>query len=216
MLEKRGRRDENRDWRNPGFGQSGRHPVVCIGWNDAQAYAAWLSRKTSEEYRLPSESEWEYAARASTVTARYWGDGESGQHCRHANSADSSLRQSSSDWPDWLDQSSWTSCQDGHVHTAPVGSFAPNRWGLHDMLGNVDEWTGDCYMPYRSRTLRGYAEAPADGSAWEDGDCDLRRLRGGSWYFGPKSLRSASRSLGRIEDHITNDIGFRVVRALAP
>ena len=124
-----------------------------MNWDDAQAYAAWLSREAGEKYRLPSESEWEYAARAGTATARYWGEGESGQ-CRHANGGDASVKERYSDWK-------WTvaSCRDGHVHTAPVGSFAANGWGLHDMLGNVWEWTEDCWNG-------SYAGAPSDGSAW--------------------------------------------------
>ena len=143
-------------WRNPAFGQSGRHPVACVNWNDAQAYVEWLSRQTGEEYRLPSESEWEYAARAGTSTARPWGEGESGQ-CRHANGGDASIKERYADWKPVV-----ASCRDGHVHTAPIGSFAANGWGLHDMLGNVWEWTEDCYN-------RSYAGAPSDGSAWEHG-----------------------------------------------
>ena len=189
-----------RGWRNPGFGQSGRHPVACVSWDDAQAYVAWLSRKTGEEYRLPSESEWEYAGRAGTATARYWGEGESGQ-CRHANGADASGKERYSGW-------SAASCRDGHVHTAPAGSFAANAWGLHDMLGNVWEWTEDCWNG-------SYAGAPSDGSAWEYGDCDRRVLRGGAWDYDPSGLRAASRS--RDSAGIRNNIdGFRVARTLTP
>ena len=191
-----------RGWRNPGFGQSGRYPVACVNWDDAQAYAAWLSREAGEKYRLPSESEWEYAARAGTATARYWGEGESGQ-CRHANGGDASVKERYSDW-------NWTmaSCRDGHVHTAPAGSFAANGWGLHDMLGNVWEWTEDCWNG-------SYTGAPSDGSAWEYGDCARRVLRGGSCYDRPSSLRAASRY--RFTSGIRNsNSGFRVARALAP
>ena len=189
-----------RGWRNPGFGQSGRHPVACVNWNDAQAYVAWLSRETGEKYRLPSESEWEYAARAGTATARYWGESESGQ-CRHANGADASAKERYSGW-------TVASCRDGHVHTAPAGSFAANGWGLHDMLGNVWEWTEDCWNG-------SYAGAPSDGSAWEYGDCARRVLRGGSWSNGPSVLRAANRS--RVTTGIRNiGSGFRVARTLAP
>ncbi len=188
-------------WDNPGFGQSGRHPVTCVSWDDAQEYAAWLSRETGEEYRLPSESEWEYAARAGMAAVRYWGEGESGQ-CRHANGVDASLKERYSDWPPVA------SCRDGHVHTAPAGSFAANGWGLHDMLGNVGEWTEDCWNG-------SYAGAPSDGSAWEYGDCNERVLRGGSWGSGPSGLRSADRE--RIyTDHQDVFSGFRVARTLAP
>ena len=189
-----------RGWRNPGFGQSGRHPVACVRWDDAQAYAAWLSRETGEEYRLPSESEWEYAARAGTATARYWGEGESGQ-CRHANGGDASTKERYSGWP-------LASCRDGHVHTAPAGSLTANGWGLHDMLGNVSEWTEDCWNG-------SYAGAPSDGSAWEYGECDRRVLRGGSWIFGPSDLRAAVRDWGT--SGLRNSvIGFRVARTLTP
>ena len=189
----------DRSWRNPGFGQGGRHPVVCVSWNDAQAYAAWLSRETNEEYRLPSESEWEYAARAGTATARYWGERESGQ-CRHANGPDGSFTEHYS--------VRGASCHDGHVHTAPVGSFAANGWELHDMLGNVFEWTEDCWNG-------GYEYAPSDGSAWEYGDCEWRVLRGGSWYHIPSVLRAAYRNGVTAGDRDYGN-GFRVARTLAP
>ena len=191
----------DRGWRNPGFGQSGRHPVTCVSWNDAQAYATWLSQETGEEYRLPSESEWEYAARAGTATARPWEEGESGQ-CRHANGADASAKDRYSSW------SGSVACRDGHVHTAPVGSFAANGWGLHDMLGNVWEWTEDCWND-------SYAGAPSDGSVWEYGNCAARVLRGGSWGSGPSDLRAASRGWGTTGNR--NDyLGFRVARTLVP
>ena len=188
-------------WRNPGFGQNGRFPVVCVSWHDAQAYVAWLSSETGEEYRLPSDSEWEYAARAGTSTARYWGEGESGQ-CRHANGGDESKKEHYSG-----SQFNVASCRDGHVHTAPVGSFAANAWGLHDVLGNVWEWTEDCWND-------SYAGAPSDGNAWEYGDCTERVTRGGGWNIGPLSLRAASRF--RFPTGVrVNYVGFRVARTLA-
>ena len=156
-------------WRNPGFTQADGHPVVCVSWEDAQAYVRWLSRKTGERYRLLSESEWEYVARGGTRTSRYWGDGESGQ-CSHANGADRALKRRG----DWK----WeiVSCDDGHSHTAPMGSFSANAFGLHDVMGNVWEWVEDCWH-------ESYAGAPADGGAWTvGGDCERRVLRGGSWY----------------------------------
>ena len=192
--------EENADegWRNPGFEQSSRHPVTCVSWEDAQAYVAWLSRETGEEYRLPSESEWEYAARAGTVTARPW-EQASGQ-CLHANGADASLEER---------QSNWTTapCRDGHVHTAPVGSFEANGWGLHDMLGNAWEWTEDCYND-------GYAGAPSDGNPWEYGECSERVLRGGSWIHDPPGLRAAYRTGAPLGFRIDN-FGFRVAKTLA-
>lgn len=188
-----------RDWRNPGFDQSGRHPVVCVNWNDAQAYAAWLSRKTGEEYRLPSESEWEYAARAGTARAQPW-RGTSRQ-CSNANGGDAILEERYSEWPLAV-----ASCRDGHVHTAPAGSLGANGWGLHDMLGNVGEWTEDCWND-------SYAGSPSDGSAWEHGECDMRVLRGGSWLHSPAILRTAKR-FPESSGNRSNFFGFRVARTL--
>lgn len=181
-------------WRNPGFGQGGGHPVTCVNWDDARAYAEWLSRSTGERYRLLSEAEWEYAARAGTRTARWWGEGESGQ-CIHANGADAGAG------------FSWgIGCSDGHPRTAPVGSYKANAWGLYDVLGNVREWTEDCWNG-------SYAGAPGDGSAWEHGNCAHRVLRGGSWDGKPKNLRSAIRSRNRVGRG--DDVGIRVARTLS-
>ena len=124
-------------WRKPGYWQADRHPAVCVNWEDAKAYVRWLSSYTGEAYRLLSESEWEYTARAETSTSRYWGDSERGQ-CRHANGADASANRA---YPD----QAVSSCDDGHEYTAPVGSFAPNAFGLHDVSGNVWEWVEDCW-----------------------------------------------------------------------
>ena len=189
-----------RGWRDPGFRQAGSHPVVCVSWDDVRAYASWLSRRTGERYRLLSESEWEYVARAGTRTARYWGEGESGQ-CGHANGADASAKRQYSSW-------AAASCDDGHVRTAPVGSYGANAWGLHDVLGNVWEWTGDCWNG-------SYAGAPSDGSSWERGACSVRVLRGGSWYIMPRYLRSAFRIRGSTGFRY-DDFGFRVARTLTP
>ena len=162
-----------------------------------------LSRQTGEEYRLPSESEWEYAARAGTALARHWGEGELGQ-CRYANGADATVKERYPDWWRWR----VASCRDGHLYTAPVGSYPSNGWGLHDMLGNAMEWTGDCWN-------NSYAGAPADGSAWQHGFCSLRVSRGGSWRLGPPNIRAAFR-YGHSPDHRSDEVGFRVARALAP
>ena len=136
------------------------------------------------------------------MTARPWGEGQSGQ-CRHANGWDASAQER---YPD--SDGTVASCRDGHVHTAPAGSFAANGWGLHDMLGNVLEWTEDCWND-------SYAGAPWDGSAWEHGDCSERVLRGGSWYDDPSILRAANRS-GDTTVFRNVVIGFRVARTLAP
>ena len=186
------------NWRSPGFGQTDGHPVVCVNWGDAVAYVAWLSRETGEAYRLPSESEWEYAARAGTTTKYHFGNEESGL-CRYGNHADASSSFS------WRNQG----CSDGvGLGTAPVGSYGANGFGLHDVHGNVWEWTVDCWND-------SYVGAPSDGRAWERGDCAKRVLRGGSWFNFPGFLRSAYRS--RVAPGNRSGFsGFRVARTLTP
>ena len=190
-----------RSWREPGYVQGNEHPVACVSWEDARAYVRWLSREAGAEYRLPSESEWEYVARGGTTTSRHWGESERGQ-CRHANGADQALKRRYSDWR-W----GTASCDDGHVHSSPVGSFSPNGYGLHDVSGNVWEWVEDCWN-------ESYAGAPSDGRAWTTGgDCALRVLRGGSWNYRPEYLRSAIRF--QYETGNRSDVvGFRVARTL--
>ncbi len=185
-----------RSWRSPGYPQTGSHPAVCVSWRDAQAYVRWLSRKAGKRYRLLSEAEWEYAARAGTTASRFWGDGESAQ-CRHANGADEASG---------LDGG--VSCDDGHAWTSPVGSYAANGFGLHDMLGNASEWTHDCWS-------ENYEGAPSDGRARIVRGCTHRLLRGGSWSSSPDLLRSADRSWLRPE-YRDGDVGIRVARSLTP
>jgi formylglycine-generating enzyme required for sulfatase activity len=146
----------------------------------------WLSRLTGRSYRLLTEGEWEYAARADSTTAYYWGDdiGKNNANCLDCGSK-------------------W----DGE-HPATVGSFAPNAFGLYDMAGNVFQWVEDCYHG-------GYDGAPTDGSAWTSGDCSFRVVRGGSWLDDPQYVRSTYRSRGPIELRI-NNLGFRVGRTLTP
>ena len=197
----KGRTD--RGWRNPGYRQDGGHPAVCVSWDDAKAYVSWLSRKTGHRYRLLSEAEWEYAARAGSGAARHWGNDGAGQ-CRHANGADSALRNHYSDWK-WRT----ATCNDGYVHTSPAGSFPSNTFGLHDMLGNVWEWAEDCWRD-------SYSGVPSDGSVWTTGgDCSARVLRGGSWVSRPGSLRSALRNGNSTGDRYYY-LGFRVSRTLTP
>ncbi len=169
-----------------GWGR-GRRPVINVSWDDAKAYVAWLSKKTGKSYRLPSGSEYEYATRAGTHTAYPWGNavGTNNADCHNCGSQ-------------------WDARQ-----TAPAGSFAPNRFGLFDMVGNVREWTEDCYHST-------YSGAPADGSAWIKGaNCSQRVVRGGSWLIAPAFLRSASR-YWFASDYRLNYLGFRVARTLAP
>ena len=189
-----------RGWKNPGFEQGETEPVVCVNWADAQAYVLWLSEETGEAYRLLSEAEWEYVARAGTRTARYWGESEAGQ-CRYANGVDRTAKRYNAHW-------TVAECDDGHYRTAPVGSYEANGFGLHDVLGNVWEWTGDCWNG-------SYAGAPSNGGAWERGDCDKRVLRGGSWLDLPWVLRSALRSWGTAGNRV-GSFGVRLARTLTP
>ena len=170
---------------NEGWGR-GRRPVIRVSWEDAVAYTKWLSGQTGERYRLPSEAEWEYAARAGSVTAYSWGN-EIGRNRANCDGCGSQ----------------WDNRQ-----TAPVGSFSPNGWGLHDLHGNVWEWVQDCWN-------RSYQGAPTNGSAWESGDCSRRVLRGGSWFFDPRILRSAYRGRLTASSRL-RIIGFRVARTITP
>ena len=183
-----------------GWGR-GRRPVINVGWKDTREYLEWLSRKTQQSYRLPSEAEWEYAARAQSVTARYWGDNPA-EACEYANVHDLTL--------DTGNPFHWRphDCNDGFANTAPVGSFKPNPFQLYDMLGNVWEWVEDC-------TTMDYSAAPLDGSAVTTGECFLRVLRGGAWFYPERQVRSAKR---RRTDWMNRSviIGFRVARAIEP
>ena len=168
-----------------GWGR-GTRPVINVSWDDVQQYVGWLSAQTGAEYRLPSEAEWEYAARAGRTTKYHWGN-EVGTNL--ANCLDDT-------------------CGDQWEYTAPVGSFPPNGFALYDMHGNVDEWVRDCWND-------SYAGAPSDGTAWLRGDCRQRVSRGGSFFDNARYLRAADRSriaTGRRYDNV----GFRVARTLAP
>ncbi len=169
-----------------GWGR-GNRPVVHVSWQDAKAYVTWLSRKTGKTYRLLSEAEWEYAARATSRTMFPWGNsiGSGHANCDGCGSL----------WDDDM--------------TAPVGSFAPKAFGLHDKHGNVYEWVEDCWHS-------GYQGAPSDGSAWTSGGvCQVRILRGGSYDDTPVLVRSANRD-GNITDDRTNLFsGIRVARTLS-
>ena len=167
---------------------------VTVSWHDAQAYVSWLSDRTGEAYRLPSESEWEYAARAGTTTPFHFGETISTDQANYDGSA----------------------YGDGNVgehrmRALPVGSFPANAWGLHDVHGNVAEWTLDCYT--YDGGASGYTDAPTDGSAWQTGDCTRRTVRGGNYAGPPASVRSASRSWVQADDRSVGS-GIRVVRAL--
>ena len=170
-----------------GWGR-GTRPVINVSWEDAQMYVKWLSWKTGKGYRLLSESEWEYVARAGTRTQYWWGD-EIGRNRANCDGCGSR----------WDNE-----------RTAPVGSFSANAFGLYDVHGNVLEWVEDCWND-------SYDGAPEDGSAWvsEDCDCCLRVQRGGSWSFNPRSLRFANRHRNPTGIRYIN-VGFRVARTLTP
>ena len=186
------------DWKDPGFQQDKTHPVSCISWEDAQAYVRWLSKSTNKDYRLPSASEWEYITRARSEQSRPWGESPASA-CLAANVADVSAEQQYAGW-------NVHPCDDGYVHTAPVKSFKPNEFGVYDALGNVFEWVEDCWND-------NYRKAPADGTAWKEGECRKRVLRGGSWFSQPDFVRSAFRN--RFDDDFrSSSFGFRVARGI--
>jgi formylglycine-generating enzyme required for sulfatase activity len=185
-----------RDWRDPGFAQTDTHPVSCINWYDARAYADWLSKRSGRRYRLPSEAEWEYAARAGSEGARHWGE-EADKGCAYANAADHSLKRNFASWTIAL-------CDDGHVFTAPIGELQPNAFGLYDTLGSLWEWVEDCWN-------ESYENAPDHQDPWLAGDCGFRVLRGGAWFTAPRLTRSAS----RFRDHRVHRFNFYGIRLAA-
>ncbi len=194
-----------RDWRAPGFSQTATHPVVCVSRGDAVAYLEWLSQKARQTYRLPTEAEWEYAARAGSTTARWWG-ASADLACNTANVLDASATAANLKPADAVPHN----CDDKKAHTAPIGAFSPNPFGLHDMLGNVWEWTADCYHV-------NYDGAPTNGSAWLQScttDRAARDIRRGGSYSSPAKLtRSAYRSTPAPETRLA-DTGFRAVMTL--
>ena len=178
--------------RDNGWGR-GTRPVIMVSWNDAQEYVSWLSKKTGHSYRLPSESEWEYFARAGEESD--WPGGDPARACEFGNIAGF---ETGFDWQH-------ESCEDDAVaETLPVGSFKSNDFGVYDVIGNVAEWTLDCMN-------LSYLDGPADGSAWSRGICSSRMTRGGSWFTGTKEIRLPARFNLKTGDR--NDFtGFRVVR----
>ncbi len=188
-------------WRDGGVGRPlpDDAPVTCVGWPDAMAYVRWLRSLTGQPYRLPSEAEWEYAARAGTTSRRPWGN-SSGEGCAYANSYDLTAREQ---YP-----LAWRhiSCRDGFADLAPVGSLKPNAFGLHDMIGNVWEGVADCFTT--SKVGR-----PKDQRPWVWEDCGDRALRGGGWITGPERSRSAYPAGDPPQDRYSF-LGFRVAREL--
>lgn len=184
-------------WSSPGFEQTGEHPVVCVSWEDAKEYARRLREKTGRAYRLLTEAEYEYVARAGSTTTFSWGSSEQ-EMCKYANGFDLSGQRAHPDWPA-------AACDDGFTYTAPVRAFPANALGLYSVVGNVFQWTEDCFVE------GGYAGAPTDGSPRRAGTCDARAIRGGSWLNSSRGLRAAMRDRDRQRDRYTN-VGFRVAR----
>ena len=199
--------DPDRSWRDPGFAAAPRddEPVVCVSWDDARAYAEWLSSESGKRYRLPSEAEWEYVARGGTSYPRYWGERDSredvvlSQACDYANVYDvSAVEALGLPWPN-------ARCSDGAPALAPAGRYKPNAFGVHDIIGNAREWVMDCYTA-------SYAGRPQDARAWTwQGGCELKGVRGGSFVSRPRDARAPARGAAPAS-HRQSDLGFRVVR----
>jgi formylglycine-generating enzyme required for sulfatase activity len=188
---KRWERAEGKTFREPGFPQTDQDPVVCVSWNDAQAYASWLSNKTGKRYRLLSEAEWEYVARAGSTGPYWWGPSASHNEANFGRDpCCGPLKEGRDQWD----------------HTSPVGRFPANPFGLYDVLGNVWEWVEDCWNG-------NYEGMPTDGSARTGGDCTRRIFRGGSIYSDPSNLRAAYRSRNAPTIRPPN-FGMRIARTL--
>ena len=191
-------RDPRYSWRNPGFTQGEDHPVVNVTWNDAQALAAWLSKAEGKRYRLPTEAEWEYACRAGTRT-RYSAGDDPQSLGRAANVFDA---RTAKYWPRWAPMA--LEGDDGYAFTAPVGSFAPNAWGLYDMHGNAWEWVADWHGDeYYAGSPADDPQGPAEGT--------VRVRRGGSWHTWPFYARSSYRNWNAPDTRYTL-VGIRLVR----
>lgn len=185
-------------WRNPGFPQDDNHPVVNVTWNDAVAMATWLSEKEGAKYRLPTEAEWEYAARAGTQS-RYHSGNDPQSLLKTANVFDGHAMKN---WPKW--KAFALAGSDGFAFTAPVGSFAPNAFGLFDMHGNVWEWTSDWHDDhYYATSPVDDPQGPATGT--------VRVRRGGSWHTWPFYARSSYRNWNAPQTRYTL-VGIRLVR----
>jgi formylglycine-generating enzyme required for sulfatase activity len=170
-------------WDNPGFPQKDNHPVTCVSWRDVQAYTEWLSKKEGKTYRLPTEAEWEYACRAGTKTRYFWGDEVDCDKAIFGNS--------------WVNECK----REDPIHTLPVGSYAPNAWGIYDMHGNVWEWCHDWKVDYPP----GPAVDPKGPESGEN-----RVVRGGSWWSFSRWCRCGLRTFNS-PDRRLNTLGFRLV-----
>jgi len=195
-------RDPRYSWRNPGFAQTDAHPVVNVTWNDAVALAAWLSRTEGRHYRLPTEAEWEYACRAGSRT-RYQNGDDPQALVQVANTFDTT---SAVNWPRWKNQA--LAGSDGYAFTAPVGSFAPNAFGLYDMHGNAWEWVADWYADDY------YARSPVDDPQGP-AEANVHVRRGGSWHTWGLYARSSYRNWNTAQTRYPL-VGMRLVLEEAP
>ena len=199
--------DADANWKNPGFAQADNHPVVCVQWADATAYADWISKKSGKKYRLLTDAEFEWILRGTSSgkanqTVRWWGDDRE-QACLFANVSDLTKAAIQKLPPD---PATTFQCKDGYTYTAPAGSFKANPLGVHDAFGNAWEWVQDCFA-------ESYVGAPANGDAREDGDCSERVIRGGAWHADPWYLHSAKHDWAPPELN-TARVGIRIARDL--
>ena len=181
-----------------GWGR-GDMPVINVSWMDATAYAKWLTEQTNQHYRLPSETEWEYAARAGSGSALFFGN-DINKVCTVANVADETPLKNTNVWTNRV------SCKDQYSFTAPVGQFQSNKYGLYDMIGNVMELTDDCYNS-------SFASAPTNGKPWNSGNCNVRVIRGAAFNYGAEYLRSSKRNTVEKSGRKI-DIGFRLAHSI--
>jgi formylglycine-generating enzyme required for sulfatase activity len=196
------RDDASVTWQDDYSGKPGqdRLPVINVSWNDAKAYADWLSQRSGKKYRLPSEAEFEYALRAGSTTRYWWGDGDPTgkiENLTGGNDRSGSGRR-------W--SNAFSGYKDAYWGPAPAMSFSPNPFGLYDMGGNVSEWVADCWHD-------NYIRAPRTAEAWVNPGCSRRVIRGGSWGSAPDMVRSAYRQ-GAAADLRNARVGFRIVREL--
>jgi formylglycine-generating enzyme required for sulfatase activity len=191
------------DWKTPKYAPSDNHPVMCVTWEDAKAYAKWLSEETNKAYRLPSEAEWEFAARAGASTDYYFGN-DSSKLCEYGNILDISGSRALK--RDYKVNKGGVVCDDGAEYTSVVGKYKPNAYGVYDMIGNVGEYTLDCEHS-------DYKGAPTDGSAWVD-DCNKGNpmiiRRGGAYGANANAVRSAHRAHAGTTNPSSLGEGFRL------
>jgi formylglycine-generating enzyme len=205
--------NDEASWQNPGFDQTDDHPVVCVSWDNATAYATWLSTETQRAFRLPTEAEWEYVARKASSTETFWSAPE--EACTIANGTDETALTASGGQLVTGDPKRYTAreqyvfpCFDKAVYTSAVGQLAPDRNGLHDFMGNAWEFIQDCVTD-------SYQSGPTDERAVISGDCTRRGLRGGAWNTGPLYVRIGNRSALAQQDR-NWAIGFRLAETLGP